>query len=417
MNEKKYILITGTGFVNKGSQAMLFTAVDELKKRFPDKEVIDLSTMDYQKKEAEDYAFRIEPDYLSMFIPNKYLRIRNIGRKIMRYQEDSEQRQEREKNYWKVKEIYENAYFIVNAGGFALGAPIGRGKSAGSLAYLMRIMAAKNLNIPIYLLPQSFGPFQYKMGHNFLVKFFMKRYLDYPRLIFAREEGGYECLKPYRKSGLLKEKDIVITNREINFNHIYVNGRMKIKKRKIKGQRPVAIIPNMMSFANVQEEELLGLYKKIIDKLIVSHDVYLLRHSKEDIEGCRQIANFFGDHDRLHLMLDDMNCFELEDVLSQFEFCIASRFHSIIHSYKNGTPCVVLGWAEKYKDLLEGFEQTQYLFDVHNLTNNEEKILNSIDRLEQNYVQERKIIEKCLTRQQKSNAFDRIKEDIDEFNG
>ena len=179
----------------------------------------------------------------------------------------------------------------------------------------------------------------------------------------------------------------------------------------------MAIIPNMMSFANVQEEELLGLYKKIIDKLIVSHDVYLLRHSKEDIEGCRQIANFFGDHDRLHLMLDDMNCFELEDVLSQFEFCIASRFHSIIHSYKNGTPCVVLGWAEKYKDLLEGFEQTQYLFDVHNLANNEEKILNSIDQLEQNYVQERKVIEKCLTRQQKSNAFDRIKEDIDEFNG
>ena len=35
MLEKKYILITGTGFVNKGSQAMLFTAIDELKKRFP----------------------------------------------------------------------------------------------------------------------------------------------------------------------------------------------------------------------------------------------------------------------------------------------------------------------------------------------------------------------------------------------
>ena len=69
MSEKKYILITGTGFVNKGSQAMLFNAVDELKKRFPDKEVIDLSTLDYNKGDVTQYNFKIMPDNLSLFIP------------------------------------------------------------------------------------------------------------------------------------------------------------------------------------------------------------------------------------------------------------------------------------------------------------------------------------------------------------
>ena len=59
MSENRYILITGTGFVNKGSQAMLFNAVDELKKRFPDKEIIDLSTLDYDKGDVNQYNFKI----------------------------------------------------------------------------------------------------------------------------------------------------------------------------------------------------------------------------------------------------------------------------------------------------------------------------------------------------------------------
>ena len=170
-----------------------------------------------------------------MFIPKKYLRIRDMGQKLMRYRESPRQREERRKNYKRVKEIYENTYFIVNAGGFALGAPIGRGKSAGSLAYLMRIMAAKELKVPIYLLPQSFGPFDYKPGHNFLVKHLMKKYMDYPRLIFAREQEGYECLLPYRKSGLLKEKDIVITNVQIDKQNIFKDGKGEIKTLNIKG--------------------------------------------------------------------------------------------------------------------------------------------------------------------------------------
>ncbi|MBU9724605.1 MULTISPECIES: polysaccharide pyruvyl transferase family protein [Diplocloster] len=415
MNQKKYILITGTGFVNKGSQAMLFTAVDELKRRFPDKEIIDLSTLDYQKPEAHDFSFRIEPDYLSMFIPKKYLRIRDMGQKLMRYRESPRQREERRKNYKRVKEIYENTYFIVNAGGFALGAPIGRGKSAGSLAYLMRIMAAKELKVPIYLLPQSFGPFDYKPGHNFLVKHLMKKYMDYPRLIFAREQEGYECLLPYRKSGLLKEKDIVITNVQIDKQNIYKAGKGEINNINIKGEHPVAVIPNMMSFANAEKKELLSLYKVILGKLIETHDVFLMRHSKEDIQGCQEIAEYFGKNDRLHLLLDDMNCFELEYVLGQFEFCIASRFHSIIHAYKNGTPCVVLGWAVKYKDLLEGFEQTKYLFDVREEMK-EDKVLNAIAKMEQQVDMEKETLNRCLLKQQESNAFDLIEENINEIN-
>lgn len=411
MNGKKYILITGTGFVNKGSQAMLFTAVDELKKRFPDKEVINLSTLDYNKGDVTQYNFKIMPDNLSLFIPKKYAALRNLGKKLLNYKGKKIADDEQEKWKKQMEEIYNNTYFIVNAGGFALGAPIGRGKSATSMALLMRIMATDNLGIPIYLLPQSFGPFNYLPGHKQLVLHFMKKYLHKARLIFARETEGFELLKPYKNNGLILCKDIVITNKDIKEQNIYKNPSNSVKRIKIKGENPVAVIPNMRCFENTNREEFIKIYRKIIAHLQDENEVYLLRHSKEDIEACELIYKSIENKRNVYMLTDEMNCFELEYVLQQFKYCIASRFHSIVHSYKNGTPCVVIAWAVKYYDLMESFKQESYLFDVRE-DMNVERIISKIDEMEKNYLDEKEIIAKCLSKQQEINAFDIIEEDI-----
>lgn len=411
MSEKKYILITGTGFVNKGSQAMLFNAVDELKKRFPDKEVIDLSTLDYNKGDVTQYNFKIMPDNLSLFIPKKYAAFRDLGKRLLNYKGKKIADDEQEKWKKQMEEIYNNTYFIVNAGGFALGAPIGRGKSATSMAFLMRIMAADNLGIPIFLLPQSFGPFNYLPGHKQLVLYFMKKYLHKARLIFAREIEGYKLLKPYKKDGLILCKDIVITNKDIKEQNIYKNPSNSVKKIKIKGENPIAVIPNMMCFENTNRDEFIKIYRKIIAHLQEKNEVYLLRHSKEDIEACELIYNSIENKRNVYMLTDEMNCFELEYVLQQFKYCIASRFHSIVHSYKNGTPCVVIAWAVKYYDLMESFKQESYLFDVRE-DMNVERIISKIDEMEKNYLEEKEIIAKCLSKQQEINAFDIIEEDI-----
>lgn len=411
MREKKYILVTGTGFVNKGSQAMLFNAVDELKKRFPKQEVIDLSTLDYNQDDVEKYNFKIMPDNLSLFIPKRYSVLRDFGKILFRYRGKEISRVEQDKWIDTMKYIYDNTYFIVNAGGFALGAPIGRGKAATSMAFLMRIMAADNLDIPIYLLPQSFGPFNYKFGHKQVVKYFMKRYLHKARLIFAREEEGYECLKPYKKEGLVLCKDIVITNEKIEERNIFVEPEDSIRKIEIGGQNPIAVIPNMRCFEKMEREEFVKLYKQIIEYLRPNHAVYLLRHSKEDIEACELIYENLDNTDNVYRLVDDLNCFELEYVLKQFKFCVASRFHSIVHSYKNGTPCVVIAWAVKYYDLLQSFNQEKYLFDVRKSLNINE-IIKKIAEMENNYLDEKIVIAEALRKQQIVNAFDMIEKDI-----
>ena len=60
---------------------------------------------------------------------------------------------------------------------------------------------------------------------------------------------------------------------------------------------------------------------------------------------------------------------------------------------------------------MESFKQESYLFDVRE-DMNVERIISKIDEMEKNYLEEKEIIAKCLSKQQEINAFDIIEEDI-----
>ena len=42
---------------------------------------------------------------------------------------------------------------------------------------------------------------------------------------------------------------------------------------------------------------------------------------------------------------------------------IGSRYHSLVHAYKNGVPVIAIGWAVKYDELLNEFDQSTYSFE------------------------------------------------------
>ena len=72
----------------------------------------------------------------------------------------------------------------------------------------------------------------------------------------------------------------------------------------------------------------------------------------------------YAENGNVVLVDRDMSCMEYDQLVRQLRFVIASRYHSIIHAYRNGIPCIAIGWASKYKELLELFGQDRYLFDV-----------------------------------------------------
>ena len=96
---------------------------------------------------------------------------------------------------------------------------------------------------------------------------------------------------------------------------------------------------------------------------------------------------------------------EFNELVQHFRYLVASRFHSIVHAYKNGIPCIALGWATKYHDLLKHFGQEQYVFDVRSNTDTT-SMLEAITRMNDSYVEESLKICKGLAAVQAENVFD-----------
>jgi coenzyme F420-reducing hydrogenase beta subunit/polysaccharide pyruvyl transferase WcaK-like protein len=384
----KNIIIVGGQLFNKGAQAMIFTVVDQLKRKFPDKTIYLLSTPDFNRTEEEKakYNFKILPWNSISFVGFKH----EIFLKHLKY------------NYMEdtIREVLRNAAFFIDISGYALSS---QWNLRGNLRYLFNIATAKKYSVPYYIFPQSIGPFNYPLKLRVFLYPLLNVYLQYPKKIFVRENEGVNSVRKITEN-VEKSYDIVLQNKNYNINNLY---RDNIHLKDIKIQHSsVGIIPNSKVLDRAGSNEFYALYVQLINRLIDSEkNVYIVRHSYEDLEICEKIKSFFADHKNVTLISDDLTALELENIVSQFDFVIASRYHSIIHAYKNGVPALVIGWATKYFELLESFGQLGYFFDVRKGID-AKKMSNKLNKMILNYEDERKkIANKTAHIQSKENIF------------
>ena len=211
------ILITGANFENKGAQSMLFITADEIRKRAGNAEIY-FSTS--EKCNLRNYRFKsvylttltqkiaLSKHYISLPL------IKNTLRDCIRFILG------RKKNIWqftRLRELMPDIDVIIDVSGFALG----QKWSAGSQEdYLNNIRIAKKYNIPMYLMPQSFGGFSYSDDKKYLLPE-IKELLKYPRVIFAREQAGYtELTKRFRLNNVKLSTDLVLQNKSIELSNI-----------------------------------------------------------------------------------------------------------------------------------------------------------------------------------------------------
>lgn len=351
--EKRNIIITGGEFNNKGAQAMSFITISRLKEKFPEHNIIFASIIDANrsKKELSKYNFEIVPDPLTR---NNFL-CENIIRKILG--------KNLRKNPKEYKNILSNTDYVFDISGYALSSQWGKRKSKN---YLKKFEIAHDKGIKTVILPQSIGPFNF--GEDSLkMNEMLYETLSKVNIIMPREREGMENLSKLGiKNNIFYSPDLVLTNKkEVNWTHIYKN-KVSSKKYDIP-DNSVAIVPNMRNFDHGNSAAILDLYKSMVSELLgKGKNVYLIRHSGEDLKVCKMVKNLFSENRNVKIISDDLTPSEFQDLISKFEFSIGSRFHSVVHSFKVGTPCIILGWATKYKELAKLFGQENYVFDVRN---------------------------------------------------
>ncbi|MFW5945456.1 MAG: polysaccharide pyruvyl transferase family protein [Candidatus Natronoplasma sp.] len=398
----KNVVILGGNLFNKGAQAMTFTVIDQIKRRFPEKTVYLFKSRDFErdKLEKERYDFEIRPwDVLT--------RIELIS--------DQDRVFKEEKSPYlsllrEIEEIVENTDFFIDISGYALSSKMGDDSSLLTLkeiGYLLNIMVAKKFGIPFYIFPQSMGPFKYTFFEKIRLYPLMKKYLKYPENIFPREREGVEEIKKFTSKNVKRARDIVLMNEEYDLDNIFVKD-VELKEFDMP-EGAVAIIPNSQIMKRADPDKIYDLYSSLIgDLLALGKTVFIMRHSHEDFHICKKIKESFFSSNDVRLISDDLNALELEDIISRCDFIIGSRYHSIIHAYKNTVPALVLGWATKYRELLQDFDQMKYHADIRDEINSE-MIREKLRELSDNYTEEQNVLKTDLKRlRQEKTVFEMI---------
>ncbi len=371
--DSSFILISGGGLDNKGAQAMLFILVSELKRRFPKKKIIVLSRQDSLKlnEEKDIYDFKIVSDSTYAILDN----LGGINRFIAKIKGVNS---EESKN---LDYYFSHSDMLCDISGFALSSkrPLIR-----NYKYLATIKYAKKYKVPVYIFPQSFGPFEYTGIKKFIIDFLIRETLKYPKVIYVREKEGFCILKNrYHLKNIIKSFDMVLMNKTYDIKNIYKKVPDLCLNCFDNHGKNVAIVPNVRLLDTQDFVKIKNLYKSIIQELLKKgRKVYIIRHSTEDLEMCRNIKEGFNEN--VFLIENDFNCIEYDKIVSSFNYIIGSRYHAIVHALKNGVPCIALGWAEKYVELLSIFGQEEFVFDI-SADIDEKRILNAIEKIDRDY--------------------------------
>lgn len=378
------ILISGGNFINKGAEAMLFASFVECKRMF------------------EDASFILQ-------LPNGFCRINTIDELVQLSKNNGKQNGASIGKIGKLRALYaayKEADMMLDVSGLELCSKLG---VYPSLRYIFKIAISKWLKTKVFLMPQSFGPFHYGSGlKQWFMQSLIRHYICYPKICYARESEGFDALRSLNpQAHVMLSVDLVLQNKAVE----------KLLKRNDMGfdklpspskTRSVGFVPNKRMYEQYGKEKPLGCYKKIIEKLRQEHyNVYILCHADDDLTVADELKSFYLKDDGVSVVRQVLSCFQYQTLVKDFDFVVASRYHSIVHAYKENVPVIALGWAVKYKELLSLVQQGQYLLKIDN---SDITIHDKIDKIISNYKEDSKVIKECMSLIQSNNCFLAIKE-------
>ena len=366
MNLKRQFLITGAQFENKGAQAMLYITIHEIRTRYPDAIIWYLPC-----NGNELYSEELQQKYDMIFLLD--------GNDI-----DAQ-----------VFEVVSMLFAIVDVSGYALSA------SWYCENYIRIIRMAYYYDVPLFLMPQSYGELDFIED----VQVEIKKALQAARVVYAREEKGFYAMKEtFQLDNIRLSKDLVLQSKGVVLENIYSKD-IVLPTYEIEQKETIAIVPNVRCYEWGNKQEILRVYKEIVEHLLENKkSIYIISHS-DDREICSDIYELFIGNPNVYLYQKEFDCIGYSQLIRNFQYVIGSRYHALVHALKESVPCISIGWADKYIELMNAFHQTDYVFDVRDKID-VGKILSAVRKMERCFKEESKIISSILPEFQKENCFD-----------
>lgn len=391
-------LLLGGEFNNKGAEAMTLVALKNIYECDPEASVY----MVYNRcKQPFDLKKRVIYIHLPIWTLRKLIgkratwrdreRIKDFIRVFVPGKESSVGKAKQTEKILKTIDI------VIDISGFAFSSKWG---DEGVVNWLDSLRLMEDYGAKVWLMPQSFGPFDFDGSE---VVNYGKSILERCESIYTREKSGYKLLKELGLKNIVITADSVLLEKNFDASLVVKNINKYIEKIEVKNTHNICIIPNyrLIDLGGEDHNEVLQFYVDVIDKYIIDQkfDIYLVAHAGEDLVLCREIKEKYKNSNRVQFIDHVMYSFNYENFIRKMDFIIASRYHAIIHGYKEYVPAVVLGWADKYRGITSDVGQEMYLIDLGNY----DEALSLVDRMALNYqIESDRIKEQVLKLQQES---------------
>lgn len=392
-------LLTGAEFNNKGAEAMTLVALNNIYKFDKNANIYiveyETTKLPFELKRNLNFfylsGYQIElllnhrvtlfkkeaiKDFIKYFIPWKKSRFFEMS---------------------KAKKILKSIDIMIDISGFSLSSKWG---DDGTIEFLNKIKLLLLYGARVFLMPQSFGPFDY-IDKKIIE--YIKDVVSKCEKVYVREDSGYKLLYNLGLKNIEKMTDSVLIQSDIDNSQVISNYDSYLENIPVYGKFNICIIPNyrLIDIGGCDLDNLISFYKDVINKY-ADYNFFLVAHSGEDLTICKMIKQLFLYDERIIFIDHVMLSFNFENFIKKMNFIIASRYHSIIHSYREYVPAIILGWAEKYKGIAKDMYQEKYLINMDNLN----EALSIVDSLANNIILERKNIFNRVLELQKNKCYD-----------
>lgn len=291
------------------------------------------------------------------------LLLNNVTRKII-YFFLSPQKQ-------KVVSIFMNAKAIFMKGGGLLQTYGGLSSTYSMYFWVYPILMAHKLKIPVYIMPNSYGPFE-----GPFVKKIVKKALKKCRFISSRETKSQGMLSQQLSIESRYFPDLAFTLRESSGNkqdfldNYRIPPSRKLVALTMRPYRfPKAGNPRA-SYKRFQKgmKEFIGwLYDNNFMPVIVEHTLAINAHENDG--ACIAEVTKYLDPEEYRLVSDKkFDCRDLKTIYGYCDYIVGTRFHSVIFSFGNCKPGIAIAYTgNKTQGIMHDIGLDDYVIDIYNV--------------------------------------------------
>jgi len=370
--------------VNKGAEALLFTACSEISKRVPNIEFwAELQPYDFQNATEQSLLpvreMHLENRISKLMVKKRVQSIVGRAQKLLGPLIE-----------WGYRPVCSRDVPIFDATIDVSGYTY---HDAGISRMLNVIFYMRHQPNPYIFLPQAWGPVR-----TLESRYWMKRMLRQATAIYSRDRVSSEYLQECNVENFLEAPDIALAfgqNAETQDVPEYLESTL------LGEDAVIGVAPNMRVYERTpgdgEENQyiclLIALCRHCLEQLgvsvvLIANEIHPGNNVRDDQDLC----------ELLHKQIAHPQCFyrrqycsaeTVRNIIGHVDLLIGSRFHTLIFALSQCVPVMALGWSHKYRELLQSFgieECSMEHDDVHK-SDDGVQILNDVWRMRENQKQ------------------------------